>query len=363
MRFNKSTKSLYIWLAVCISLILLLNWFVTDSERVEAVYSRAFYPFYQYLPKLIFGLLPFSVGDLLYLAIVLVLLYLVVRTIVLLFKKQFHNAWRGVLMSVGTALSLYIFFHLAWAINYYRVPVSKQLNLSVDTILLEDHLGVLAEQIQLANSLRAKINFEGKVRTRANAQIEELMRNDQEFPMLSKTQIHIKKPLSSVMISSFGTSGYLNPFSNEAHANADMPITSYPFTVTHELAHQMGIGFEDECNFIAYVKLRNHQDPWFQYAAYYESIQYLLRSLYLVDESIFQQYKAKLSEGIKSDLKKDQSYWENYTGWLTNVSGLFYDQYLKHNNQREGMARYGLVSRLIITYEINMRKSGREAAR
>lgn len=362
MKSNKSTKSLCIWLGVCIALILLLNWFVTDSERVEAVYSRAFYPFYQYLPKLIFGLLPVSLGDLLYLAIVLFLLYLVVRTIVVLFKKQFHSAWRGVLTLISTALSLYIFFHLAWAINYYRVPVSKQLQLSVDTILLEDHLSVLEEQIQLANSLRGKLDLDRKVRTVVNTQIEELMRDDREFSMLSKTQIHIKKPLSSVMISSFGTSGYLNPFSNEAHANVDMPITSYPFTVTHELAHQMGIGLEDECNFIAYVKLRKHQDPWFQYAAYYESIQYLLRSLYLVDESMFQKYKAKLSEGIKSDLKKDQLYWENYTGWLTDLSGIFYDQYLKHNNQREGMARYGLVSRLIIAYEINL-KNGRGSNR
>lgn len=355
---NKSTKSLYIWLGICIALILLLNWFVTDSERVEAVYSRAFYPFYQYLPKLIFGLLPFSLGDLLYLAIVLFLLYRVVRTIVVLFKKKFHSAWRGVLTLISTALSLYIFFHLAWAINYYRVPVSEQLQLPVDTILLEDHLGILDEQIRLANSLREKLDLDGKGRTSVNAQIEEMMHADEEFPMLSKTQIHIKKPLSSVMISSFGTSGYLNPCSNEAHANADMPITSYPFTVTHELAHQMGIGLEDECNFIAYVKLRNHQDPWFQYAAYYESIQYLLRSLYLVDESMFQKYKAKLSEGIKSDLKKDQLYWEKYTGWLTYLSGIFYDQYLKHNNQREGMARYGLVSRLIIAYEMNL-KNGR----
>ncbi|MDM1050269.1 DUF3810 domain-containing protein [Sphingobacterium hotanense] len=362
MKSNKSTKSLYIWLGICIALILLLNWFVTDSERVEAVYSRAFYPFYQYLPKLIFGLLPVSLGDLLYLAIVLFLLYLVVRTIVVLFKKQFHSAWRGVLTLISTALSLYIFFHLAWAINYYRFPVSKQLQLSVDTILLEDHLGVLEEQIQLANSLRGKLDLDSKVRTAVNTQIEVLMRDDREFSMLSKTQIHIKKPLSSVMISSFGTSGYLNPFSNEAHANVDMPITSYPFTVTHELAHQMGIGLEDECNFIAYVKLRNYQDPWFQYAAYYESIQYLLRSLYLVDEPMFQKYKAKLSEDIKSDLKKDRLYWESYTGWLTNLSGIFYDQYLKHNNQREGMARYGLVSRLIIAYEMNL-KNGRGSIR
>jgi hypothetical protein len=153
------------------------------------------------------------------------------------------------------------------------------------------------------------------------------------------------------MASYFGVSGYFNPFSNEAHVNGQMPLTSYPFTVAHELSHQMGIGFEDECNFIAFVKLKENEDPWFQYSAYYESTTYLLRTLYLVDSTAFETYKAKLSPKVIMDIKTDQEYWKKYTGWLADASGLFYNQYLKHNNQAEGMARYGMVSRLIIAWE------------
>ncbi|MGH2623989.1 MAG: DUF3810 family protein, partial [Sphingobacterium sp.] len=85
--------------------------------------------------------------------------------------------------------------------------------------------------------------------------------------------------------------------------------------------------------------------------AYYQSVQYLLRSLYLVDRQSFEQYKLKLSPGVKEDLKMEQMYWADYTGWITDFTSLFYDQYLKHNNQLEGMARYGMVSRLIIADE------------
>lgn len=351
MSERKPLKSIYCWIGSCIALILGLNWFVSNPERVEELYSRAFYPIYQYLPKVLFGYLPFSIGDIIYLLIVLGLVYLVVAALIALLRKQFANAFRKLLILVGSLLSLYLFFHLAWAVNYYRVPVSKQLNLEVDTVLLEDHIRILEEQIQQANAIRENLNIDERDLQLVNQEVESLLRVDSLFPMLSKTQIHVKYPVSSKLISYFGTSGYLNPFTNESHVNKDMPNTSYPFTVCHELAHQMGIGLEDECNFIAYVKLRNHEDPWFRYAAHYESIQYLLRTLYLVDEAQFQKYKDMLSASVKSDLKADQTYWENYTGWLTDLSGLFYDQYLKHNNQREGMARYGLVSRLILAYE------------
>ena len=130
-----------------------------------------------------------------------------------------------------------------------------------------------------------------------------------------------------------------------------MPLISYPFTVAHELSHQMGIGFEDECNFIAFVKLKDNPDPWFQYSAYYQSVTYLLRTLYLVDSTQFGAYQDKLSPKVILDIKEEQSYWRQYTGWLTDVSGIFYNQYLKYNNQAEGMARYGMVSRLIIAWE------------
>src|SRR5690606_33069607 len=123
------------------------------------------------------------------------------------------------------------------------------------------------------------------------------------------------------------------------------------FTVVHELSHQMGIGFEDECNFIAYKKLKDNPSIWFRYSAYYQSVQYLLRSLYYVDKEVFEEYKLKLSQTVRDDLRAEQLFWAGYTGWITDLSSLFYDQYLKHNNQLEGMARYGMVSRLIIADE------------
>jgi len=348
----QSNKQYYKWIGICILLILGLQILQSNSNWVESAYSRGFYPIYVYFPRFLFGWLPLSIGDLIYALIFILLGWNLLKAIILLFKKQFSQSGRQFLRFIGLLLSFYIFFYAAWALNYYRIPISKQLDINVDTIKLEDHLSVLETHISKANALREQINIKNQDREKADQQIQELMRSDQTFPMLTKSQIKIKTPQIGPLASYFGVSGYFNPFSNEAHVNAEMPKTSYPFTVAHELSHQMGIGFEDECNFIAFVKLKDHSDPWYQYAAYYESVTYLLRTLYLVDRSKFEVFKEKLSPKVKADIKQDQYYWMRYTGWISDVSGLFYNQYLKHNNQIEGMARYGMVSRLIIAWEI-----------
>lgn len=348
-------KRIGIWVFSLLLLILLLNGLMSNGNFVENYYSKSFYPIFSWIPKILFGWIPFSFGDVCYALLLVLGIYLLLKSIFLLFRKQGKKALYSFLKLIILLLGIYAYFHISWGLNYYRTPISKQLNLNTDTVLLEDHLSVLSNHIQLVNALREKLDFNSLQRKEAEKRIESLMKNDMDFPMLSKTQVQIKYPFSNTLASYFGVSGYFNPLTHEAHINGKMPLASYPFTVAHELSHQMGIGFEDECNFIAYVKLHQQQDPWFAYSAYYESVSYLLRSLYLVDPVLFKRYKEQLSPKVLGDFKTDQEFWKNYTGWIADISGLFYDQYLKHNNQAEGMARYGMVTRLIIAYEKNKR--------
>ena len=51
-----------------------------------------------------------------------------------------------------------------------------------------------------------------------------------------------------------GFSGYLNPFTLEAHVNEKIPMISYLTTIAHEQSHQTGIAHENESNFWAFKK-------------------------------------------------------------------------------------------------------------
>lgn len=343
-----------VMMLVCMVLIMLLSIGQRYPSAVEKYYSQGFYPYYSYLPKMLVGWIPFSLGDLFYVAIGCFLFISLGKSIFSLFRKQYPTALRNFLRFTCCGLFLYVFFYLSWGLNYYRQPLHQHLGLQMaDTIRKEDYLEVLDKYIQRANQLREELQLEDLDRTQAKKELEKLMEADALFAgVLSKTQVRTKAPISSELISYFTVTGYFNPFTQEVQVNQQIPIASYPFTVVHELAHQMGIGFEDECNFIAFLKLKDHAHPWYAYAASYETIQYMLRPLYLRDNSLYQQYFDKLSPLVKSDFVAERNFWRSYSGWFNTVTDFFYNGYLKHNNQPEGMERYSMMSRLVMAWEM-----------
>jgi len=330
----------------------LLELFKRDPNAVERYYSQGFYPLFSYLPKWLIGWIPFSVGDLFYIVALLSFLFLLVSAIIRLFRKQWLGAWLYALRVFTLSLLLYGYFYVSWGMNYYRVPLQEQLQLQVDSLDQDDYLAVLDRYIDTLNKLRARIDTTALDRASVQHELATMMKQKTKFlPMLSRTQVHAKNPLSSELVSYFTVTGYLNPFTQEVQVNAIAPITSYPFTVVHELAHQMGIGFEDECNFIAFLALHNHPNLHYQYAAYYETVEYLLRPLYFQDEERYRAYVLKLSDSVKADYRKDRWFWQRYRGPLDRLMGFFYGNYLKHNNQPEGVARYSLMSRLVVAWD------------
>ncbi|KGE15960.1 DUF3810 domain-containing protein [Sphingobacterium deserti] len=341
---------------VTLGLLLIALFIITGiqqfPELVESYYSRAFYPIFSHLHKWLFGWLPFSFGDVFYAGFVSFILLLIIRCIVTLFRKQGKLALRQFLQLAIVLLSSYLYFYISWGLNYYRVPLQEQLDLDVAEIDSADYFEVLDRYITTANALRAGLPNTDLLRKEAKQELEALMKEDTTmFPMLSRTQIRAKQPISSSLASYFSVTGYLNPFTQEVQVNNISPTTSYPFTVVHELAHQMGVGFEDECNFIAFVALHNHPNTYYRYAAYYETVQYLIRPLYYQDEQRYQFYVDKLSDAVKQDYADERRFWKTYSGPLDRFMSFFYAGYLKHNNQPEGVARYSLMSRLVIAWD------------
>jgi len=333
-------------------LVLLLSLAKRHPDAVETYYSRGFYPVYGHLPRLVLGWIPFSVGDVFYVVVVGYLLFSFGKSIVSLFAKRYPKAVFGLLRLASAGTVLYLFFHLSWGLNYYRRPLHEHLGLHLaDSIRKADYLQVLGKYIGRANALREQLETQGLDRSRADRELEALMRADSLFAgVLSKTQVRAKRPISSELVSHFTVTGYFNPFTQEVQVNRRVPLAAYPFTVVHELAHQMGIGFEDECNFIAFLKLKDHPDPWYAYAAAYETVQYLLRPLY-ADETLYREYTDKLSPAVKSDYAEERAFWRSYSGWFNSVTDVLYTGYLKHNNQPEGMERYSMMGRLVMAWE------------
>lgn len=342
----------YFWvIGVCLIIQILMLFVQGNSAWIEVYYSRKAYPIIAYLNKFLFSWMPFSVGDLFYIAVVFCLIISVVKFVRLLLLRKWQLLGKLFLQLLSFSLLLYTFFYVNWGLNYFREPLAISMDLKVESITKEDHLQVLEKYIYQANSLRAQIDFDDFEKGDVKQDVEEWMKQDAIFgDILSKTQVEIKQPISSSLISYFTVSGYFNPFTSEVQVNQEIPKSSYPFVNVHELAHQMGIGFEDDCNFVAFRELIDHPNLWYRYSAYYNAIQSLLDPIY-ADEVLFEKYKSMLSDAVIGDFKEESRFWQSYRGWIDRLSSVFYNGYLKHNNQPEGLERYNMMARLIVAWE------------
>ncbi|WP_286860503.1 MULTISPECIES: DUF3810 domain-containing protein [Sphingobacterium] len=354
----KRNKIAILTLVLFIGLLFFLSLIESNSSWIEAFYAQGFYRFYGYIPKYIFGYIPFSVGDIFYAFALIFLFYRLANLIRKVWHRKWTDAGRAFLFLLNLLFGLYIFFYISWGLNYYRKPISINTQLKVDSLRLADYLMVLDEYLDSTNALRGQVDPAewGQRKDHMREDLATWVKKDTTFSsFLSGSQINAKSPLNSRIVSYFGVSGYFNPFTHEAQVNYAMPALSFPFTYVHELAHQQGVGFEDEANFIAFVRLQHHPQAFYRYSAYLQTTLYMLGELRGMYPELSKVYQIKLSKPVLEDVAAERLFWSNYTGWINDLMGLFYNQYLTHNNQKEGIARYDRMTRLVLAYELKKR--------
>lgn len=325
-------------------------WFMADAERVERYYSQWVFPFFAHTGQFIWRIVPFSVGDWFYLLLIcaaMLFLFFIVRALV---RKRIDRAIIWFLRSLNITFALLFVFYLFWAGNYFRLPLSIRLGYGDGPIEALPQLALWL--IDKANEERAHL-VEGdfKVQKRAVfAHAETLMKQQKIDTALYSAYPKLKQPLSNGFTSLMTVSGYFNPFSQEAHVNTGIPVYTLPFTSCHELAHQAGIGFEDEANFIAFLLAKGSTSPLFRYSAYYSSLFPVLKDLYLQDTLAHGKAVDRLSPQVREDIANEMAYWAGYRGYIDSVSSIFYDSYLQANNQPEGLDRYNAMVSLLLSW-------------
>src|ERR1700709_2138242 len=107
-------------IAILAVLIFLLMVAANYPQFIERYYSEGLYPFICHVLHPVFNLFPFSIGDVLYIAVIIYLLYAVFKLIKLVFKKQFPDAGIYVLNLVISLQCSILVFYLFWGMNYFR---------------------------------------------------------------------------------------------------------------------------------------------------------------------------------------------------------------------------------------------------
>jgi hypothetical protein len=147
-----------------------------------------------------------------------------------------------------------------------------------------------------------------------------------------------------------GFGGYLNPFTNEAQVNDKMPMYNFPTTVCHEMAHQLGYASESEANFIGFLASIKNENLYFQYSGYSYALRYCLGNWRIRDEKVFEDLLKTIHPGILKNYQESEDFWKQYETFIEKGFQDFYDNFLKFNQQKDGLGGYSKFVDLMVNY-------------
>ncbi|MBS1665663.1 MAG: DUF3810 domain-containing protein [Bacteroidetes bacterium] len=350
-----STKRKIAWICLVV-LAVVIKVFSMWPDAVEKYYSRGFYLFLSRLQRILFGWIPFSIGDVFYGILLIGGIYGLVRLIRRLVRRE--AGWQWLLGAfrrvVFFLLWVYVLFNGLWGLNYDRQGIASQLQLTVKpytTAELTELVGRIAGHLNNLDSMarlrRPELSSSHFVYRAAVGAYDSLSYKDERFAYKNPS---VKSSLFSGIGAYIGFSGYYNPFTGEAQLNTVVPAFTQPYTTCHEMGHQLGYAKENEANFAGYLSARSSSDEAFRYSAYFELYLYAASELYGRDSTLAKGFREKLRPGIRQDFRELQAYNRKYANPMETHIWRLYGGYLRANHQPKGIVTYTEVTAWLIAY-------------
>lgn len=333
-------KKKLILLLVLVVVVAVIQQILPHSPRWVDLYSKFLFRPYQSVRNALFGLIPISIGDLLYIVLGALIIYTVYRWIfyIIKFKTHKHKLWASFLNVLNVGCVLYVLFFVGWGGNYYKPTLTQswQLNSSGWTYdsTLEQYDRYLVGKLNDYAMHYQPLSFKD-VKKRTQQYYDDYTD--------CKTKLHglnIKPSLFNFMMQYLGIQGYYNPLTGEAQVNRYLPKFMLPFVVSHELAHQSGIAAEDDANLLAFVLGAKTNDTTFLYSAYFNIWLYTHHKMYIQDSTVANALKQELNGLTLSHLDTLRDIRRRYRTEFSNYSLAAYDKYLKLLQQKEGLGSY-----------------------
>ncbi len=352
-------KQNFIW-NVLIILIGSIQFATFYPNFVEKLYSTHLYVGYAQILRWLTGWLPFSLGDVLYILIGLYLCYSVIRLIkICLVRKNGAQIWLILKNLLKIVVVAYVWFMLSWGLNYHRLGIAYQLHLQVNPYT-NDELCVLRDSLAVKlNSLRQQIGQDSILPSpdlitlywQAPTYYQQASKL---YPFIQYHYRSIKNSLFTPWAKYFGWGGYYNPFTGEAQIRADMPRILIPYTVLHEMAHQIGYAGEEEANFVGYLVARESGNAYVAYSCYSELYKYVYNELLL--RNTFSDAIPALDTLVRNDFKRVNRFFMQEQNSIAPQIMDLYDVYLRANQQKNGINSYNEVVGLLIAFQKKYKK-------
>lgn len=350
-------KRKFIGLVLLIIVACLVYFCLPQYPGLIPGYDRhIFYPF-QSFRGFVLGRLPFSLGDLLYIAGGIWLLVTVIKWIRYLFRFRLYKELLALsfIRTMKTILYVYLFFIIGWGANYYKESLRESWGLisqtpapQSDAEQAERKKKALGNLIAFDKFLVDKLNdYAPHYHALSLGKINELANEYYGTYTDSKVKrygLEIKPTLFGYFMERLGVEGYYNPFTGEGQVNSALPAFTMPFLICHEMAHQAGIASEEDANLMAYALGTTTSDSTFRYSSYLNIWLYTNSRLYRRDSATALKFEAMLNKLTTAQLDTLDQISKKYQNEYARYSTQLFDNYLKMQDQKEGIRSYSNVA-------------------
>ncbi|MHC5309883.1 DUF3810 domain-containing protein [Myroides sp. LJL116] len=352
--FNKKTL-LSIYIAITLWILLYIASY--HPVLVQKYYTNDIYLLYSNYTNLLTKHLPFSVGDTVYIGLIGFILYNIFALISspITVKKKLIQFGSNTILTVSIAWSI---FNITWGLNNYNLPIDKQLDLE-QSYTTQQLVEVTKLIIEKTKQQHQELAAHKDIAVKNNDSVDQIIQGvpmgikqaSKQLGIFSYRETSLKKSLYSSLITFMGFSGYINPLTNEAQINRHIPKLTMPITASHEVAHQYGFARESDANFIGFLANYHHNSLLNQYAANIFALRYCLGELNKKESEEFLAILQSIPQGIKDNILENAVFWHKHRNFTDSFFTLFYDTFLKVNNQQHGLQSYSKFVDLLINYQ------------
>ena len=356
-KFLKEKRNLLLlcWpLAFLILILVRLN-----SDIAEYVFARGIYRGYRVVMYVLFGFLPFSVGEWLLIAFAVCLMLYPIITIVKIIKSReklytLLSFIRYLLIAVGI---IFLWFMIGGGANYYRYEFAQFSGLEIKKSSVDELCDLYRELIEKTNAARKELGirddepFVSSLSNRerakeANAAMEKLA---EKYDVIEKFYSYAKPVIFSRALSEFNITGVYFMWTLESNVNTDVTDYTKGATMCHELSHQCGFMREDEANFIAYLACTGSDSLELRYSGYMLALVHTGNKLYETDKTLYSELRKLYDPGVNLDFAENSRYWNQFRDTALSTAGeKMNNTYLKMNNVDDGTKSYGRMVDLLL---------------
>lgn len=385
-------KSIRIYVSI-VAVLLLFQVIAWNSRSFSDAYIAYIFPIWVNTYGRLTGIFPFSVGEWMIVAGLLVVLVAILLGCSMLFpgcrrSEKYRRGVKGYFRFFAwTLLAVFAIMTLNCTMIYHGSTFSEKYCGEEESAGEQTQQERTEELLRIYNDIVTHCNelsgmmerddsgavvYSGGVDSQGNAvdmedkAIDVMQSLGKTYDQLDGYYPRPKPMFFSDFMCQMYMCGYYFPFSMEANYNDVMYIMKKPATMCHELAHIRGYIYEDEANFIAFLACVESNDATFQYAGYLSVLNYVANDLYKTRLADSDSYAAareavrplQLLQQVQEDnIFVTEAEWERINGkavvdteTVDSVSDTLTNASLKLNGVSDGMVSYNRVVELLLQW-------------